>query len=185
MSEMAPFAARLLLAAVFLRAGIWKAAQSAEFVRALGEYRLLPRVIVPVAARGLIGIEIICGLALISGAFVSAAAYCCVVLLIAFTAAIGINLVRGRAISCGCGGSDERTISGWLLVRNLAYVLAAGIVAMAPATGPGITAAPTTLTTTAVLCTALTLLTATAAARLAVATGRLVGIHGRINRLLD
>jgi hypothetical protein len=49
------------------------------------------------------------------------------VLLLAYAAAIGINLRRGRRdLACGCGGPDERrAIASWMVWRNI--VLAAGL----------------------------------------------------------
>src|SRR5580704_13986007 len=50
-----------------------------------------------------------------------------VVLLLAYAAAIGINLKRGRRdLACGCGGPDERRpIAPWMVWRNI--VLALGL----------------------------------------------------------
>jgi len=54
------------------------------------------------------------------------------VLLLLYTAGIGINLYRGRReMDCGCGGAASRhPISGWLMARNLlllGFVLLASI----------------------------------------------------------
>ena len=47
------------------------------------------------------------------------------VLLLVYTLAIGINLLRGRRdIDCGCGGPARRqTLSGWLVARNLVLMV--------------------------------------------------------------
>jgi hypothetical protein len=48
-------------------------------------------------------------------------------LLVLFTGAIGINLMRGRTdIDCGCFGPALRQqLSGWLLLRNLFLMILA------------------------------------------------------------
>jgi hypothetical protein len=49
--------------------------------------------------------------------------------LVVFTAAVAINLVRGRAIDCGCYGAGPARTIGWsTLVRNLGLLAIAVVV---------------------------------------------------------
>lgn len=50
-----------------------------------------------------------------------AAAYVGIVLLLAYAAAITVNLLRGRReLACGCGGPDDRRpIAPWMVWRNI------------------------------------------------------------------
>jgi hypothetical protein len=50
-------------------------------------------------------------------------------MLLGYAAAIAVNLRRGRRdLSCGCGGPDERrTISAWMVWRNVLIALALAI----------------------------------------------------------
>lgn len=54
-------------------------------------------------------------------------AWCGVALLVAFSAVIAAQLLRGRRPACACFGSS-RPISAWSLARNAAFV-AVGVVA--------------------------------------------------------
>jgi hypothetical protein len=51
-------------------------------------------------------------------------------LLLAYAAAIGVNLVRGRRdLACGCGGPDDRRpIAPWMVWRNAGLALLLGTV---------------------------------------------------------
>ena len=55
-------------------------------------------------------------------------------LLVLYSAAIAINLLRGRRdIECGCGGAATHVpLSGWLLARNAALMATALAVHAAP-----------------------------------------------------
>jgi hypothetical protein len=57
-----------------------------------------------------------------------AAAGTAIVLLLAYAAAIALNLRRGRRdLACGCGGPDDRRpIAGWMVGRNLLIAAALG-----------------------------------------------------------
>ncbi len=79
-------------------------------------------------------LEALAALGLLLSATRAGAALLMAVLLATFSAAIAINLARGRReIDCGCFGPALRqTLSGWLLARN-AMLLAAAAVLAAPA----------------------------------------------------
>jgi hypothetical protein len=58
-------------------------------------------------------------------------------LLALFTAAIAINVARGRtAIECGCGGAAGQLLSPALVLRNLVLVLLLAVAAAAPPAAP-------------------------------------------------
>jgi hypothetical protein len=93
------------------------------FQAALGEYRLLPPVLVPLAALLIPVCEVLLGLAWLGG-FASSAAPLSAGLLAVYAAAIAINLGRGRVhIGCGCGfggaSGEDPPLSWWLVVRNV------------------------------------------------------------------
>jgi len=113
----AAFALLLLLTA-------WHKLSARESFRAaLGEYRLLPATLVPLAALLIPACEILLGLAWLAG-YASTAAPLTAVLLAVYAAAIAINLGRGRVhIGCGCGfggsSADDTPLSWWLVARNV------------------------------------------------------------------
>ena len=105
-----------------------------RFVGALGAYRLLPAIVVPVAAVTIVALELLAACALPVPATRALGAGVAAALLCAYAAAIGINLRRGRtAIDCGCVGFGRRQrIHRGLVVRNV--LLAASLAfALAPA----------------------------------------------------
>jgi len=111
------FALLLLLAA-------WhKVSARAEFLAALGEYRLLPPALLPLAAALIPAGEALLGCAWVAGHAASAAPLTAA-LLGFYAVAIAINLARGRVyIGCGCGfggaAGKDPPLSWWLVVRNL------------------------------------------------------------------
>jgi hypothetical protein len=92
-----------------------------EFAQTLAQYQLLPAVFIGVAgpAFGLMELAICLGLPWPALRPVGAVAG--VALLLMYSAAITINLARGRRdLDCGCGGFGRRTpIGSWMVVRNL------------------------------------------------------------------
>ena len=92
-----------------------------EFSQTLAQYQLLPAGFIRIAgpAFGLMEFAICAGLPWPALRPVAAAAG--VVLLLMYSAAITINLARGRHdLDCGCGGFGRRTpIGPWMVVRNL------------------------------------------------------------------
>ncbi|MCP3984833.1 MAG: methylamine utilization protein MauE [bacterium] len=100
----------------------------ADFQSALAGYRLLPAGIVPVAARGLLWLELAVAVALVVPASARIGAAAGASLLVLYTGAIALNLIRGRReIDCGCAVSGgPRPLGGSLVVRNV--VLIAGLV---------------------------------------------------------
>ena len=96
-----------------------------HFRATLAEYRLLPERSVPVAAVGVVGVEVAIAVALV--ALRTAGTLAAATLLGVYAAAIGVNLARGRRhIDCGCAGpAERRSLSGWLVARNGALVVTA------------------------------------------------------------
>ena len=128
--------ARWALALVFGIAVIHKLKAPAAFVATLKNYHLLPNRLLPVACYLLIALELLTVGSLVAntsiGSGIAAA------LLSIYTAAIAINLFRGRLdIDCGCSGPAIRqTLSGWLIVRNLGLLAAALLTLQTSASRP-------------------------------------------------
>ncbi|MEO0998656.1 MAG: MauE/DoxX family redox-associated membrane protein [Pseudomonadota bacterium] len=133
-------ALRWVLATVFVIGVAHKLAAPADFVAALGNYELLPRALTAPVARVLIGFEAAAALALLAdtraGGGLAAA------LLVLYTLAIAVNLVRDRRnIDCGCAGPGvRRPLSGWLVARNGALIALAAMTAMPHAASRTLTA---------------------------------------------
>jgi uncharacterized membrane protein YphA (DoxX/SURF4 family) len=133
MSELVDAAAlafRFGLAFVFLTAAIPKLSAPRDFERAVRNYALLPRVVVWPVARWLPRIELLCAAALLLGVAVPVIATAAAVMLTTFASGVAVNLLRGRAIDCGCTGTVAPRQIGWSLVAgDLALAVMAIIVA--------------------------------------------------------
>jgi hypothetical protein len=128
--EMAAAALAAFVALVLARAALHKAADLVRFEGVLADYRLAPEAALPALRWAIPLAEAACALALAIPASRAAGGLAAAGLLLAYAAAMGINLARGRReIDCGCGGAPEPL--GWgLVLRNLAMVAA-----LAPAIG--------------------------------------------------
>jgi len=93
-----------------------------EFGAALGEYRLLPPALLPLAAVLVPACEVLLGIAWLAAPPAGPAVLTAALLLL-YAAAIAINLLRGRVhIGCGCGfggTGKDLPLSWWLVGRNL------------------------------------------------------------------
>jgi len=111
------------LALVFVFSVSHKLRDYARFKASLGAYRLFPESMLSLMAPTVIGLELIAIAAILLpvGPGVSIAFG----LLLLYTLAITVNLLRGNtSIDCGCGDTPT-PISGWLLMRNGALLLLA------------------------------------------------------------
>ncbi len=131
---------RVLLVFIFLRAMIHKLRHYPHFTAQLEQYRLLPPVSVPAFALFLVLLEGALSLALLRTSW-SAPPFVAAALLAVYSAAMLINLIRGRTdLDCGCNGPAAATqsISWALVIRNavlgvLCMVIALPVTARVPA----------------------------------------------------
>jgi uncharacterized membrane protein YphA (DoxX/SURF4 family) len=124
---------RFSLALIFLTAGVAKLSARAEFSRAVVNYKLLPERVSRTVASWLPPVELVCGALLAAGVLQTPIAAALALLVLVFTGAVAVNLLRGRHIDCGClGGGMRREISWFTVVRNLVLVVAALLLAADP-----------------------------------------------------
>lgn len=114
------------LAALFASAALHKLRDVAAFREIVRAYRLAPDAAVTMAPAIAVA-EMIVAVSMLLPSLRTAAGLGAVALLALYSAAIGINLHRGRrTIDCGCGALGTRQpISEWLLVRNAVLMIAA------------------------------------------------------------
>lgn len=113
---------RLYLGGLFVYAAMYKINYAAEFATTIASYRLVPYWAVNALAVFMPWVEIICGALLLLGIRVRSVCAIITGLLIAFTIAIFINLLRGAPISCGCFHTVEDPISWWTILRDLTWI---------------------------------------------------------------
>ncbi|HEX8758020.1 MAG TPA: MauE/DoxX family redox-associated membrane protein [Steroidobacteraceae bacterium] len=118
-------------ALLFAVAGAHKLRARAAFAETLAGYRLLPERLVAAASVILPAFECLVAAGLLAPVSWAPAGLAGSALLLAYAAAIGINLLRGRRhLDCGClGPRGGGMISGALVLRNALMALALGLTA--------------------------------------------------------
>jgi hypothetical protein len=113
-------AARVILGAVFLSAALAKLPRQQQFILVVTAYRMLPWALARPYARILPWVESVVGAGLLLGVASRVLAGVCAMLLVSFSFAIVVNLLRGKkTLPCGCRGPQARhTIGTRVLVRN-------------------------------------------------------------------
>jgi len=115
-------------------AAIHKLKAPAKFRAAMDNYQLLPQGLSGLMSMLLITMELGAAAAVLVPVTRATGLGVMAILLIVYTAGIGINLYRGRReIDCGCSGPASRhELSGWLVLRNL-VLLGLVLFALGPA----------------------------------------------------
>lgn len=117
-------AARWILGLIFIYASLHKILSPADFAKIVYGYDLFPHVFINLIAIIIPFLELIAGLALIIGVYPRSAAIIINGLLLAFMAALTINLIRGHEFDCGCfsaGQSGYSSSTKVTLVRDVIY----------------------------------------------------------------
>ncbi len=145
---------RLALAAMFAAAALHKLRDVTSFTATFRNYRLMPDSFAPIAGLALPACELLIAIALLAPSSNRLAADSALLLLGLYSAAISVNLIRGRRdIDCGCLGPGHRQpLSEWLLVRNAAVAAGAACLLL-----PGTTRNLTWIDALAIACCVATL----------------------------
>lgn len=124
-------ALRLALSFILVSAAFAKVRSLPVLVQNVGDYALLPAIVVRPFALSLPIVELLCGLGLFLGLWLRATSLATFVLLATFAVAVGVNLIRKRDIPCGCFGTGDRRKIGWnTLARVLLLMIYSGILAV-------------------------------------------------------
>ena len=119
--------ARWILGSTFLFAAFHKIMAPENFAKAIYSYGLFPEISVNLIAIILPFLELFSGLALIFGVYYRAGVDILCGLLIFFTVALSINLIRGHQFDCGCfytSGPSSISDIVYLLIRDILYLVA-------------------------------------------------------------
>ncbi len=122
---------RIVLGGIFIFASLDKIAHPAEFAKAIGNYHVLPFGLENLLALTLPWLELLAGVALITGVMVDGAAIMVIIMNIVFIFAISQALARGISIECGCfsvttEGGDN--IGLQTIIRDIGYLIMGFIV---------------------------------------------------------
>lgn len=124
-------ACRLVLGGVFVYASLDKITHPGAFADILYNYQLIPAWMIHPLAVWLPWLELVAGIFLVAGVFVHGAALVLGGLLMVFIAALGINLLRGLSIDCGCFTTAAGTHTGGmieLIIRDLLLLIPAFLI---------------------------------------------------------
>lgn len=121
---------RVALGTIFVYAGMLKIGEPIAFAGNIAAYDLMPYMATYFAATILPPLEICCGLLLIIGWRVRAAAAMVILLNIIFMIALILTLIRGLDIDCGCfkQGGGNKTTAWQALARDVVLLAMAVIV---------------------------------------------------------
>ena len=122
---------RIVLGGIFIYASLDKIAHPAEFAKAIGNYHALPFGLENLLALTLPWLELLAGVALITGVMIDGAAIMVIIMNIIFIFAISQALARGISIECGCfsvttEGGDN--IGLQTVIRDIGYLIMGFIV---------------------------------------------------------
>jgi hypothetical protein len=111
----------LCVAALFATAAAHKLGAWRDFFATVSNYRLLPDVLVPLAAAVLIALEFAAAVLILPAETRSIGALLSAGLLVLYALAIAANLLRGRVdLDCGCLAMSRRQpVRWWMVGRNL------------------------------------------------------------------
>src|SRR5436309_3697763 len=126
--DMALLSLRIVLAAVFLVAGLAKLADLTGSQRALRDFGVPIRLAAPLGLLLPLA-ELVVAIALLPSAWAWWGAVGALALLLVFVAGISANLARGRTPDCHCFGQLHSAPAGpSTLIRNLVLALLSGVV---------------------------------------------------------
>lgn len=115
---------RLFLSFIFIYSGIVKISDLQGFSISVYNYRLLPDFLINFVAVILPWIEVCAGILLLFGISVKENTFIILGMISIFTLAIGISMIRGLDIDCGCFGTDDGTRVGiQKLIENIFLII--------------------------------------------------------------
>lgn len=115
---------RFVIFLIFFSSGIEKIKEIEKHEGAVADFKILPSKVVPLFSRIDPVLEIIISVCIFFSLFLKINIFLGLIILIIYTTAIVINLLRGRyKISCGCGGVvGTHNLSWWLVSRNFLII---------------------------------------------------------------
>jgi len=122
-SEYLSILFRYAIGIYFIYASLSKVPYPAQFASIVANYRLMPYWTINSIAVIVPWLEMVTGLFLLLGLWTRAAASIIVLLLVSFNIMIGINVVIGAPITCGCHDTVGEPVSWWKITKNTGWLL--------------------------------------------------------------
>jgi putative oxidoreductase len=121
---------RVFCGFILVYASLDKLGNSSDFVEVIGNYRILPAALSPLAAVVVPWFELFTGLCLAFGFLPKGAALVFCVLMAGYAVAIGSALARGIELNCGCFNMDWKEPENWFTVLRDALLFALGTIVL-------------------------------------------------------
>lgn len=124
---------RIILGCVFIFASVDKIADPQSFAASITNYRIVSGNLALLFATILPWIELLSGLGLLLGLLVRGSALLTLALLGLFTILVGLAMLRGLDISCGCFTQDPSAGKvGWMKIGENLLLIAMNVVVLYP-----------------------------------------------------
>ncbi len=125
-------AAQIVAGLIFLASALAKIADVSAFAESIHNFRLEP--VIPMVATNLLAmtipwVELVAGLALVTGVRPKAGAFVYTVLIAVFTVGVLAAMVRGLSFDCGCFGKASAGPVGLKKLAENLVMIALGVVA--------------------------------------------------------
>ena len=116
---------RLAVGLIFIYASIDKIASPAQFARIVYNFHFLPGGLVNIMGIIMPWVELVSGILLIVGIYKEGSILILNLLTVAFIVAVGVNLVRGIDLECGCFSVSSKAKSSALslIIRDLGLLV--------------------------------------------------------------
>jgi uncharacterized membrane protein YphA (DoxX/SURF4 family) len=125
--------ARLMLGAMWIVASVAKLIQGTPMAEIVKRFGVRPAWLTTGLGAAMAYIELALGTMLVLGQWTAVVAKLSIILLLAFTIVVSVNLLRNNRLRCNCFGQiGSGHISWWTAVRNLALLGVAAIVVTHP-----------------------------------------------------
>jgi putative oxidoreductase len=113
---------RVYVGGVFIYAGMYKINYPVEFAESIAAYQLVPYWALNLTALIMPWTELVAGVLLVLGLRTKSAAAVIGTMLVVFSLAILITMVRGIPIDCGCFTSMDEPMGWQTLLRDLVWL---------------------------------------------------------------
>ncbi len=129
----AGLAARVVIGLVFLASALAKLVYTEAFVQAVQAYEVLPATLVRPVALTFPWLELLIGACLLAGLYTRPAALAAAALMVLFMGLMGLALLQGKQIDCGCFvGFISETVGPSALIRDAVLLLLTPFAFFAP-----------------------------------------------------
>lgn len=124
-NDLLTLISRLFIGGVFIYASFYKIIEPASFAKSIWYYHMVPGSLINLMALVLPWLELLTGLALITGVWYRGAVLWANAMLVIFVIALASAIARGLDIDCGCfKAAQSATGSAWnALIWDLVYML--------------------------------------------------------------